>query len=156
MDNWIRISTLLNRVCNVFQRLFEERYVRSTGNNWQDGAQNAAKFLKGEGVSLQTLTRTQEEVLKEGILQDWDISLLYAILTKAEWNGFTPKMKEENGYILKLKNIRNDVVHNGKMDLSNEEFERIWKEVLELMAKLGGKVDDVDLIRTLSKYFEDR
>ncbi len=151
MENWIKLATVLSKVTEYFKVLFSKRWKELSGTDWKNGPEQADKFIKKEQQLLNMLTKDQQQILSEGVISDWDISLLCMLLLQTHWIN-PMACVQENKLIKQLKNIRNEVMHNGTMQISNEEFERLWKEILEKLRDLGEDVGEYDLIKTISKY----
>ena len=103
-----------------------------------------------------SFTKAQQDLMYPGpgvfgISHDFDITLLYRLLKEfgrvvppaaTGWNEL-PDLTDESfeADLVRIKLFRNKLCHNkGDMELTDEEFKKVWKQISECMVRIAGSI----------------
>lgn len=135
--------------------IFRRRWKAIRGVEWADTPEDARKLATGEAhAAFVTLNKNQQARLLKGVLADWDITLLRAILVQGNYVSNTMpadavrRVEQENRRIEELAIVRNAIMHHPTFAMDQEEFDRMWERLKLALTYLGVDASSVDDLKT--------
>jgi hypothetical protein len=131
VKNRIALQSLLPLAEKQLGCCFQARWKATTGTEWNNETSPAElqklfpQFLRG------LLFEDSQVKFKTGTIEDWDITLLTALL-KLDWGA---SYEAENEVIMKIKDLRNKISHNPTV--SNSEFQLLRLELKDSLMQFG-------------------
>jgi hypothetical protein len=102
LQNWFKIEQLLARSCNVFRKLFKDRWLLFTGQQWLDTQADGQAYITGIGQKIyQNAPNIQRIMLQTGDTNQWDLTILLLILRDRD-----TKSKKKNQSNSQTKNYK--------------------------------------------------
>uniref|UniRef100_A0A914PME0 DZIP3-like HEPN domain-containing protein n=1 Tax=Panagrolaimus davidi TaxID=227884 RepID=A0A914PME0_9BILA len=146
--NHCRILQLLGRGGDRLKDVFRERWLIYSKLN-HDISQWENNHISGSNLVKLCAPETSPEIkekFKSGLIDLWDITA-----TNSAINTVSKEIKKLGGnfnnkddsYINSLRKARNEITHNGKYELSNEEFLKQWDNLASILVKLGDNESDI-------------
>ena len=128
-EYYFRLVFLTRIATKRLQQIFTDRYEQSKGLCWHSS--QAKAFLDSEqGVKL---TKDQKSTIKRKLPEEWDISLIAAILLNSSLLNDAQIKK----HIQQLKKIRNAIAHNVTMSVSVDDFSKNWQDMEKILLAFG-------------------
>ena len=132
--------------------MFKQRYQAAKGREWDSGS--VVDFVDNEGHEIfKSFNKDQRQVFQETSVEDWDISLLSLLLLKTpllRGNQF----KSDKLQIKGLKEIRNQIMHNAGMKIADADFEKLWKDIEDILVYFGENRSNLTPLKTSSNTFQ--
>ncbi|XP_013407939.1 uncharacterized protein LOC106171950 [Lingula anatina] len=96
-------------------------------------------------------------------IKRFDISLLFILIRNLHPNGknlswvLKPGQASQGDidHIIKIRDIRNNIFHDGKFELDEAKFEDMWRDASGAILSLGGKQDKIDWIK-MNNFNEEK
>lgn len=146
--NHAKLDKLLEHATELLQKLFLKRWKDTQGKSWVDGDFSAKLFIQGPGEKVyKTMYKVQKDFVKKGIVREWDISILCAILEVVPFKK--AKLKES---LATIRVIRNDISHYSKKEISEEDFENKWDRLSKALILLGASENDLWEIKSKDPF----
>ncbi|CAL8136874.1 unnamed protein product [Orchesella dallaii] len=130
-ENYHKFSNLLLNSALFLRNEFKTRWKRETGKTWLDSESQGKEFIEGLGKETYGKAMKPQKVkLENGVIDDWDVSLLSCVLRNF---GDSEIDSTANEGVKLLADLRNHFAHHlGK--LTDEEFinrVQIFKKALK-------------------------
>lgn len=133
----------------------------SQKQGWDDGEKCGAILLQ---LCATSVAPQMKEKLKNGKVDLWDVTLAnlaIQAISKAIRNYGAETNKEEDKYIIELRELRNTIAHIGSMnlfdfltneffvesELSDDEFSMYWSQLKDILIKLGDSPFDIEELK---------
>ena len=149
LQNWFKIEQLLTRSCNVFRKLFKDRWFLFTGQQWLDSHTDGQAYITGIGQKIyQNCRNIQKIMLQTGDTNQWDLTTLLLILRESKSKKplnqpSKQKIAKENNDLLVITNIRNNNAHHATKCISDADFETIWIQLSTILISFGDDADEI-------------
>ncbi|KAI1701716.1 hypothetical protein Ddc_17507 [Ditylenchus destructor] len=154
MLNHCRICQLISRATEVLRVIFflrwilyiiseEEQFGEAHGVEWKNGP--CGKLLYKLVKNVEKVSDVVKLKLRDEKMENWDVTAVNcAILTvsNALWGfGNWPAEEKEEGKLLKIvTEMRNQLLHLSKYQLTNAEFSHYWTVIADVLISLGDKL----------------
>ncbi|CAL8124415.1 unnamed protein product [Orchesella dallaii] len=121
------VDKMLISSCQILQQLFQARWAKHHGQDWEQGNYNQVKKTHETlAKKKQKLTGAEKEKL-EGCIEDWDMTLLFKLLMNL-WTEMEREYKVENDAVSQLKKLRNLWAHSSSHMISENDY-NLMKEI---------------------------
>ena len=102
------MALAIQKCTNFLRDLFRSRWKQYSEKDWNDNASLELFLTKTKKVIKKELKRPQQQIVESGKLEEWDISILYVLLTQFSWgdDGFV-QMEQNNGNVTNNSNQTN-------------------------------------------------
>ena len=144
----MKLAFILRQSSQTLQRVFKEKWISACGKEWKDGEDNHVLISNPEITKTNILSSDQIQVIKEREIADWDITLVGTLLLKL---SFLSTDHGNHHLIARLKEIRNQIMHNTSLKINKTDFEYIWKEIEEILTSLGEDRNTIVLLKSKCK-----
>ena len=85
IQNWFKVQLLLTRSCLTLRKLFKDRWLLFTGQQWLDTPADGQAYITGISRKISRNCRNiQQIVLQTGDTNQWDFTLLLNILRETK------------------------------------------------------------------------
>jgi hypothetical protein len=154
-QRWLFLAAIIiDKTSQILRILLRNEWFKKCGHNWNE--KSGVKYLEDEVKSNNVFCPgfqrsckkgnlrfylTQIPLIKSGDIEKWDVILLFNVLR------FSMSIKlnyEQLNAIQKLSECRNEFGHSLSTNLSQEDYDRISKIVIENLILLGAKQSDLD------------
>jgi len=150
----------------ILRKLFQKRWTKESGKDWKHTEAQGQEFIQGLGQRAfnRTQSNDQKELIANGCLEAWDVSLLAAVLLNfGNWNQY----KTETEAVHELKTMRNYTAHhptkkltlkeyNEKMDVFQSNLKKlsVEEEVIDQLITKAGLSSSVAAMKACKKLYE--
>ncbi|CAF0781011.1 unnamed protein product [Brachionus calyciflorus] len=141
VKNFVDLQILLTKTTELIRKLFLVNWKKLYGQDWIETNHNAKVYFTNGG-GTKAFAKMNSDQKQHAILGDttkWDITLFYIILSQSNLID-----KSNLKHLEKIKNIRNNVAHNSKMSLTDQQFETNWDELKNCLIQLGNDKQQVE------------
>ncbi|CAF1469245.1 unnamed protein product, partial [Didymodactylos carnosus] len=152
------------------RQLFKKRYQQFFGQAWIDspalGSQFYNSVIRSNHQNFKFLYPSQRVSIQNGNSEDWDITLLAALLLNISRpqtlsSALQQALDTEDKYLKDLRDIRNDLAHHATRLITDIEFSITCKKLKSILiffgeddTELDKLVDDIEL-KSSKEIFDD-
>jgi TPR repeat protein len=160
LRNYFKLDLLLARSFVILRQVFKNRFcLFSGGQLWDDSSICGRNYLAnviGKNKKL-NLTTVQKTLLSNGDSNEWDLTMLTALLLNTE----RPKtldaaqiqqLDNEDNRLTQLKDIRNKLAHHASKNISNIEFHQLWSQLTAILVFFGQVNTELDKLKDDSVF----
>ena len=140
-ENYFNLQLLLKQSNELIRNLFIQNYEIKQNDKWIENGKSAKFFFetKNGQVALNMMSDTQKKYALHCDTSKWDLSLLLLILSNTKLID-----KSRLNHIEKIKKVNNEIVHNSKFSLNDQEYQAYWSQVLQCLIDLGISKNEID------------
>ena len=153
-SNWFRLQHVAGHSCICLRRLFKNRYQQFYNRVWKDTTTCGTQFFKNVVSPNQhfKLFSSQKTDIQNGNLDEWDVSLLTALLlnivsTQSLTKSERQLLKKQNQLLKGLRDIRNELAHHGTRQISDSDFNTSWLKLKNILVFFGEDDTELEKIR---------
>ena len=145
-QNFIKLHLCICEAAAFCRKKFYEKYSQEFKKNWNDGKVDASFFSedkRGQKIKekIEKKGSRFELSLDSGNSLEWDLCIFGPILS------MPPFAIKKCTQIDKLIEIRNEISHMTNMNITNDEYEKIFQRFSDSMKKLGYSQNDLDTLK---------
>ncbi|CAF3357993.1 unnamed protein product, partial [Rotaria sp. Silwood2] len=154
-SNWLKLQGLIGLSFPCLRRLFKTRYQCFMNQIWDDSPKIGNIFYKSvirQHPNNFKLFPVQIISIKSGNSEDWDLTLLTALLL----NISRPKnlstsekqiLDTEDQFIKDLRTIRNNLAHHATGYITDSEFNQLFQQLKNILVSFGEDDSKIDNIK---------
>ena len=138
--NWCKLQFLLNTratelLRSLFKKLWHDRFNKDfDGSSGQD----LVKIIKPQ--SFKKYYKTQQDLLKNGDLLNWDLQLLRNVFFDSDICGSGNHYRKNAN---KLADYRNKLEHSASRTVSSNDFGNYWANICNILVDMGGSKEEL-------------
>lgn len=144
-NSFVFIQKLLHESVKLLRNLFLKKFKESTSSEWNDN-EDSGKYFEttpdGKSILKNSKFESQKKYLIKGDSNLWDLSLLRLIFSCKPFRD-----EKSFKHIKVICNTRNEIFHNSRFTLSNEEFDKLWSDLSDALINLGYRKENLDKLK---------
>uniref|UniRef100_A0AC35GTX0 DZIP3-like HEPN domain-containing protein n=1 Tax=Panagrolaimus sp. PS1159 TaxID=55785 RepID=A0AC35GTX0_9BILA len=150
--NHCRIYKLVTHCTKYLQSIFYSRwetYFKLKSNmvtQWKNNEESGKQLIQ----LCPFLHKNIKNVFQTGIVELWDITAIchaiQAVSEQVQNSGGTTDIIVDNA-VADIRKIRNEISHNKKAELSDDDFEILWDEIEDIIKTFGEDVQEIKKLK---------